>query len=81
MSRLKWGACGYAALLAVLLLNVQIVVSAGQQEYLVGIGKSDVTGPAADVGMLAYAVMNQTAKGIHTRQWATAYVFAEAEQQ
>lgn len=47
----------------------------------VGVGKSDVTGPAADVGMMAYAVINQTAKGIHTRQWARAYAFADPSTQ
>jgi len=55
--------------------------SATTADYLVGIGTSDVTGPAADVNMMGYAVLNQTAKGIHTRQFARAYVFADPDTQ
>lgn len=79
----RGAACAYAVLVLALLHHPSIAAAAaGQgQEYLVGIGKADVTGPAADVGMMAYAVMNQTTKGIHTRQYARAYVVADAEQQ
>lgn len=72
--------------LAVLLLAALLrcgVASAQQQQqqYLVGIGKSDVTGPAADVNMMGYASLEQTAKGIHTRQYARAYVVADSAMQ
>jgi neutral ceramidase len=65
----------------VLVLAVSAWLVSAQQQYLVGIGKSDVTGPAADVNMMGYAVLEQTAKGIHTRQFARAYVFADAASQ
>ena len=76
-------ACAAVPLLLALLLQPTVVgaSAAAGQEYLVGIGKADVTGPAADVNMMGYAVMNQTARGIHTRQYARAYAFADAEQQ
>jgi neutral ceramidase len=45
-------------------------------EYLIGVGKGDVTGPAAEVGMMGYAMPNQRTAGIHTRQWARAYVIS-----
>jgi neutral ceramidase len=65
----------------VLVLAVSAWLVSAQQQYLVGIGKRDVTGPAADVNMMGYAVLEQTAKGIHTRQFARAYVFADSTSQ
>jgi neutral ceramidase len=67
-----------AVVLVAALLLCPLVVSA---EHFVGIGRADVTGPAADVNLMGYAVLNQTAKGIHTRQYARAYVFADAAMQ
>jgi neutral ceramidase len=49
--------------------------------FLVGIGKADVTGPAADVNMMGYALLEQTARGLHTRQHARAYLVADSAQQ
>lgn len=46
--------------------------------YLVGAGRSDITGPAAEVEMMGYAVPKQTAKGIHFRQWSRAFVISDA---
>jgi neutral ceramidase len=43
-------------------------------EYLVGAGMYDVTGPAADLGLMGYAKPDQIAKGIHLRLWARAFV-------
>ncbi|MBM3846239.1 MAG: hypothetical protein FJ405_08140, partial [Verrucomicrobia bacterium] len=44
--------------------------------YLVGRGMHDVTGPAADGGMMGYAEGDQRSTGIHDRQWARAFVAA-----
>jgi neutral ceramidase len=52
--------------------------SAAAQQYLAGVGIADVTGPAAEVNMMGYAVMEQSAKGIHTRQWARAFIFGDS---
>ena len=40
----------------------------------IGSGIYDVTGPAADAGMVGYGDTSQTTKGIHTRLWSRAYV-------
>jgi len=56
-----------------LLLALQDVAST----YLLGAGKSDITGPAADVNMMGYAKQSQTAAGIHIRQYARSFIFAE----
>jgi hypothetical protein len=45
-----------------------------------GAGKADITGPAADVNMMGYAMPQQIAKGIHIRQWARAFIVADAAQ-
>lgn len=50
---------------------------ARQFNYLVGRGWSDITGPAADVGMFGYARAGQTTAGIHTRLRARAFIIAE----
>nr|WP_256489344.1 neutral/alkaline non-lysosomal ceramidase N-terminal domain-containing protein [Pleionea sp. CnH1-48] len=47
-------------------------VSAG--DWLVGSGIYDVTGPAAEAGMVGYGEIGQKTKGIHTRLWSRAYV-------
>jgi neutral ceramidase len=43
----------------------------------VGVGIGDITGEAAEVGMLGYASPSQTTGGIHSRQWARAFVVAD----
>jgi neutral ceramidase len=46
--------------------------------HRVGVGIADVTGEAAEVGMLGYADPAQTTAGIHTRLWSRAFVVADA---
>ncbi|MDE2402818.1 MAG: neutral/alkaline ceramidase [Burkholderiales bacterium] len=58
------------ALLAI--LAVQTPVHAAS--YNVGVGMSDVTGEAADVGMMGYASLTQKTSGIHQRLRARAFV-------
>lgn len=67
----------YVALLTGCLLPALAAQQQQNPGYLVGIGRSDVTGPAAEVNFMGYAVMNQTGRGIHTRQFARAFVFAD----
>lgn len=45
-----------------------------EQEFVVGAGKHDITGPALGLGMMGYAMVGQTTGGIHTRLWARAFV-------
>ena len=42
----------------------------------VGVGISDITGPAAEIGMMGYAKQGQNTKGIHMYKFnQTRYVF------
>uniref|UniRef100_A0AAQ5Z8W4 Neutral ceramidase n=1 Tax=Amphiprion ocellaris TaxID=80972 RepID=A0AAQ5Z8W4_AMPOC len=44
------------------------------QPYLVGVGRADCTGPAADVPLMGYANTQQKAAGIHTRLYSRAFI-------
>lgn len=45
--------------------------------YLIGTGIYDITGPAAEVNMFGYADTNQYSSGIRDRQWARAFIIGE----
>ena len=49
---------------------------AGQQRFLVGAGMGDITGPAAEVGMMGYGKWAQQTSGIHQRLRSRAFVIA-----
>jgi hypothetical protein len=61
--------------LVLLLHNSRGVVS--DSKYLIGLGSSDITGPAADANMMGYANTEQTASGIHFRLRARTFIVAE----
>ncbi|XP_062171476.1 neutral ceramidase 1-like [Alnus glutinosa] len=61
--------------LMLLLHNSRGVVS--DSNYLIGLGSSDITGPAADANMMGYANTEQIASGIHFRLRARTFIVAE----
>ncbi|XP_078721774.1 neutral ceramidase [Lampetra fluviatilis] len=48
-----------------------------QTNYMIGVGRADCTGPAAEVAMMGYASPSQVAKGIHTRLYSRAFITAD----
>lgn len=46
--------------------------------YQVGVGMSDITGEAAEVGMMGYAVLEQKTAGIHQRLRARAFIVQDS---
>ena len=48
----------------------------GNADYFIGTGIHDITGPAAEVGMMGYSMPDQTTKGIHMRLRSRAFVIA-----
>ena len=42
--------------------------------YNIGVGKYDITGPAAEEGMMGYAQIDQKTSGILQRDWARAFI-------
>jgi neutral ceramidase len=49
---------------------------AGNTSFLVGSGVYDITGPAAELAMMGYAMLDQKTTGIHTRLRSRAFVIA-----
>src|SRR5216684_256644 len=47
-------------------------------DYLVGTGVYDITGPAAEIVMMGYAVPKQKTSGIHIRLRSRAFVVGDA---
>ena len=50
----------------------------GAAEYLVGAGIYDITGPAAEIVMMGYAVAEQKTSGIHIRLRSRAFIIGDA---
>lgn len=49
-------------------------VCAANTQFEVGMGLADITGPAADAGLMGYVVPAQKSAGLYMRQWAKALV-------
>jgi neutral ceramidase len=47
--------------------------------YEIGCGIYDVTGPAAEVGMMGFAEVAQTTQGIYMRLWSRAFIIGDGE--
>ena len=52
----------------------------GSGAYLVGAGIYDITGPAAEIGMMGFADLHQHTNGIFTRLRARAMIFGDEKQ-
>ncbi|CAE6472083.1 unnamed protein product [Rhizoctonia solani] len=52
------------------------IQSVSAQQYLLGLGIGDVTGPIVETNMMGYASLAQTDTGLHMRQFSRAYVIA-----
>ncbi|CAG0885332.1 unnamed protein product [Cyprideis torosa] len=50
---------------------------AADDEFRIGIGIADVTGPPAGVGMMGYAKAEQVNHGIHTRLFSRAFIICD----
>ncbi|MGK5085531.1 neutral/alkaline ceramidase [Bdellovibrionota bacterium FG-1] len=64
----------FALVLSLFFINTANVLAG---EFLMGAAIEDITGPAAELGMMGYADSAQTTKGIHTRLYARAFVFGD----
>lgn len=65
-----------APALALLLAGAPCVTCAAEQ-YQIGRGKADITGPPVGVRMLGYVRPDQISEGIHLRQFARAFVVVD----
>ncbi|XP_040061701.1 neutral ceramidase [Ixodes scapularis] len=53
------------------------LIAGSDQEYDIGIGIGDITGPAAEIGMLGYAKSGQVTAGIHFRVYSRAFIIGD----
>ncbi|MFC9892631.1 neutral/alkaline ceramidase [Nocardia sp. NPDC127579] len=60
--------------------GVRAATAAASGGLLVGLGISDITGPAAECGMMGYSQLEQTTAGIHLRPRVRAFVIADGAQ-
>ncbi|HET9237964.1 MAG TPA: neutral/alkaline non-lysosomal ceramidase N-terminal domain-containing protein, partial [Oligoflexus sp.] len=51
--------------------------AAADGNYLIGTGIYDITGPAAEIGMMGFAVSDQKTAGIHSRLRSRAYIVGD----
>merc|ERR1711872_484725 len=61
------------------LLLAAVALSVAHGGYNVGLGRGDVTGPAAEIGMMGYAKQGQNTQGIHTRLFSRAFIIEDVE--
>lgn len=54
-----------------------VITQPGGSVYLIGTGIYDITGPAAEVGMMGFADLNQKTSGIHMRLRSRAFVIGD----
>ncbi|MEJ2445464.1 MAG: neutral/alkaline ceramidase [Exilibacterium sp.] len=50
----------------------------GEPFYLVGAGLYDITGPAAEAGMMGFAEPEQKTEGIYMRLWSRAFIIGDS---
>jgi neutral ceramidase len=53
------------------------VVKGGGDEYIIGAGIGDITGPSVEINFMGYAVPGQRGSGIHLRLRSRAFVFEQ----
>jgi len=71
--------CSVSPLLLLIILIVTLVDNLVSAGYNVGVGRADITGPAAEIGMMGYAKQGQNTRGIHTRNFARAFIVEDVE--
>jgi neutral ceramidase len=58
------------------LISTRETIPVDHDLFRIGAAKQDITGPAAEVGMMGYAMLNQRTHGIHFRTFARAIVIS-----
>ncbi|WDV47179.1 neutral/alkaline ceramidase [Clostridiaceae bacterium M8S5] len=52
----------------------QVTLEKNNDEYILGVGQADITGPSAEIVMMGYADSKQSNRGIHLRQRARTFI-------
>ncbi|XP_023951474.2 neutral ceramidase-like [Bicyclus anynana] len=48
-------------------------------QFHVGVGIADMTGPCVEITFMGYAEVGQTGRGLHTRQYSRAFIFVRGD--
>lgn len=51
--------------------------NADRQQYLIGVGKADITGPVVEINFAGYANLDQTGSGLRQRLYSRAFIIAD----
>lgn len=54
-------------------------ISNGGQEYLLGVGKSDITGPVVEINFMGYANTSQVGTGLRQRIYSRAFIVGDVD--
>ncbi|KAJ3221417.1 hypothetical protein HK099_003539 [Clydaea vesicula] len=57
-------------------INLGFPQSNESTAFRVGVGKSDITGPIGEINMMGYAMLDNTANGVHLRLQSRAFILA-----
>ena len=57
--------------------NQQVLQSLNNDEYLLGVGKADITGPVAEINFMGYADPNQLGSGVRQRLYSRAFIVGD----
>merc|ERR1719244_2558807 len=71
--------CSVSFLPLIIILIATLVDNLVSAGYNVGVGRADITGPAAEIGMMGYAKQGQNTKGIHIRLFARAFIVEDPD--
>ena len=66
-------------LVAFVILLLSAVCLAAETPYRLGLSIKDITGPAAEVNMMGYAMLNQRTHGIHLRLRSRVFIVEHKE--
>lgn len=66
-------------LLILLSFNGNNVAAVDEQQYQIGTGIADITGPVGEIMLMGYAKLGQTGQGILQRIYARAFIVANEE--
>ncbi|KAG6119756.1 hypothetical protein E4U13_007353 [Claviceps humidiphila] len=67
----------YVAILLVLSTLVGAATASSGDQYLIGVGKADITGPVVEIGFAGYANLDQKGTGLRQRLHSRAFIVAD----
>ncbi|KAL9483646.1 hypothetical protein ACSS6W_002435 [Trichoderma asperelloides] len=67
----------FSAIGSAKLHKFQKFANADRQQYLIGVGKADITGPVVEINFAGYANLAQTGSGLRQRLYSRAFIIAD----